>query len=74
MLADGTISWSSKEQSTIGHSSTEEEYIGVVNATNQCLWLDGILGEFGIESETYTVIYCGKKCTIQTSTIPVPRK
>ena len=39
MLAEGTISWSSKKQSVIALSSTEAEYRGVVNATTQCLWL-----------------------------------
>ena len=61
MLTDGPISWSSKKQSAIALSSIEEEYRGVVNATTQCLWLQGILGEFGIESETSIVIYCDKK-------------
>ena len=58
MLTDGPITWSSKKQSEISLSSTEVEYRGVVNTTTQCLWLHDILGEFGIEFETYTVIYC----------------
>ena len=39
MLAEGPISWSSKKQSAIALSSIEAEYIGVVNAATQCLWL-----------------------------------
>ena len=39
MLSDGPIIWSSKKQSVIALSSIEEEYIGDVNATTQCLWL-----------------------------------
>ena len=38
-----------KNQISIALSSIEAEYIGVVNATTQCLWLQGMLGEFGIE-------------------------
>ena len=64
MLVDGPISWSSKNQIAIAISSTEEEYRAVVNATAQCLWLQGILGEFGIESETSTVIYCANQSNI----------
>ena len=73
MLVDGPISWLSKKQSAIGLSSIEAEYRGAVNATTQCLWLQGILGEFGIESETYTIIYCENQSTIQISTDPVLR-
>ena len=64
MILDGPIIWSSKKQSAISLSSIEAEYIGVVNATTECLWLQGILGEFGIKSENYIVIYCENKSTI----------
>ena len=43
MLVEGPIKWKSKK-------STEAYYRGVVNATTQCLWLKGILGECGFES------------------------
>ena len=49
MLVEGPISWSSKKQSAIALSATEAEYIGVVNAATQCLWLQGLLGECGFE-------------------------
>ena len=58
MLEYGPIIWLSKKQIAISLSSTETEYRGVVNATTQCLWLQGILEEFGIESEISTVNYC----------------
>ena len=45
-----------------------------MNAATQCLWLQGIIGERGIESETFNVIYCGNKSTIQISTDPVQIK
>ena len=64
MLAKGPISWSSKKQSAMALSSTEAEYKGVVNATTQCLWLQGILGECGFESEFSTIIYYDNKSTI----------
>ena len=55
MLLEGPISWSRKKQSAIALSSIEAEYRGVVNVTNQCLWLQGILGECGFESEFSTI-------------------
>ena len=45
-----------------------------MNTTTQCLWLQGILGEFGIEFDTSIVIYCDNQSTIRISTDPVPRK
>ena len=51
MLAEGPISWSSKKHSAIALSSTEAEYIGVVNVETQCLWLQGLLGECGFKPE-----------------------
>ena len=68
MLVDGPISFSSKNKSAIALSSTEAEYRGVVNATTQCLWLQVILGECGIESKTSIVIYCDNQRTIRIST------
>ena len=51
ILAEGPISWSSKKHSAIALSSTEAEYRGVVNVATQYLWLQGLLGECGFESE-----------------------
>ena len=64
MLENGPIIYSIKNQSSISLSSTEAEYRGVVNATIECLWLQGILGEVGIESDTSIVIYCDNQGTI----------
>ena len=44
ILAHGPIFWSSKKQYTISLSLVESEYKGVVNATTQCLQLQGISG------------------------------
>ena len=74
MLADGPINWSSKNKSAIALSSTEAEYRGVVNAATHCLWLQGMLGEFGIEYDTSKIIYYENQSTIRISTNPVLRK
>ena len=64
MLYKGPISYSRKKQSSIALSSTEAEYRGIVNATTQCLWLQGILGECDFESEFSKLIYCDNQSTI----------
>ena len=68
------ISWSSKKQSAIALSSTEAEYRGVVNATTQCLWLQGLLGECGFELEYSTTIYCDNQSTIRICKDPVQKQ
>ena len=74
MVSYGPISCSSKKKSAISLSSIEAEYRGVVNVATQCLWLQGILGEFGIKSDTSTVIYYENQSTIRISTDPVLRQ
>ena len=65
MLAERPIIWSSKKQSAIALLYTKAEYRGVVNATTQCLWLQGLLGECGFKSEYSTAIYCYNQSTIR---------
>ena len=45
-----------------------------MNETTQCLWVYGILGECGIESDTSIVIYCDNQRTIRISTDLVQRQ
>ena len=73
MLAEGLISWSSKKQNAIALSSIEAEYKGVVNASTQCLWLQGLIAECGFESEFSNIIYCDNQRTIQIYNDPVQR-
>ena len=68
---EGPISWSSKKQSAIALSSIEAEYRGVVNAATQCLWLQGLLGECGFESEYSTTIYYDNQITIRICNDPI---
>jgi hypothetical protein len=74
MLAHGPICWSSKKQSTISLSSAEAEYRGAVNAATQCVWLQGILAEFGIVFDSPTILWCDNQSTIKISTDPVQRQ
>ena len=45
MLSNGHIFCSSKKKHTISLSSAEAEYRGAVNATTQCVWLQGNIRE-----------------------------
>lgn len=44
-FGDNLVSWSSKRQSTVSHSSAEAEYHAVAHAMVECCWLRQILQE-----------------------------
>ena len=46
-LAGGAISWSSKKQATTALSTTEAEYIALVQAAKESIWIQRLLHELG---------------------------
>ena len=67
MIDEGPIFWSSNKQHTISLSSTEAEYKAAVNAATQCVWLQGILQEFGITIDSPTNIWVENQSAIKIS-------
>lgn len=57
-LGQHPISWSAKKQSGVVRSSTEAEYRAVANAATEVRWLNFLLQEICLKSETTLVIYC----------------
>ena len=45
LLAGGTISWRAKKQSTVASSSIEAEYMAVLEATKESIWVQRLLSE-----------------------------
>ena len=74
MFGGGPIFWSSKKQDAIALSSVETEYQGAANACIQADWLQGILSEFDLGSNLFTVLFCDNQSSIKISTDPVTRK
>ena len=46
-LATGAISWTSRAQKTVAHSSTEAEYMALSDCSRQCVWVHQLLKELG---------------------------
>lgn len=65
------ISWKSKLQSTVALSSTEAEYMGLTQASKECLWLQMFLDELGITNIMPTTIHCDNQAAIQIAHNPV---
>jgi hypothetical protein len=67
IFGSNPLCWSRKKKETIFLSTTEAEYKGAVNATTQCIWLQGLLSEFGIQYQILTIIFCDNQGTIKIS-------
>lgn len=50
-----TVGWSSKKQAVVSGSSTEAEYIALFHATQEGMWLKGLLGDLKIDVDTFTM-------------------
>ena len=68
MFFEVPIFCSNKKQHTISVSSLEDEYRAAVNAATQCVWLQGILREFGVTIDSPTKIWLDNKSALKIST------
>ena len=74
MFVEGPIFFSSKKHHTISLSSADFEYRSAVNAATQCVWLQGILREFGVTIDSPTNIWVDNQSSIKLSTDQVQRQ
>ena len=70
-LGSGTITWACKKQQDLTLSSSETEYQAAVNASQEYLWLQQILSEFGFEQQQPTPLWCKNQSAIKLSKDPV---
>ncbi|GKC85932.1 hypothetical protein Tco_1141649 [Tanacetum coccineum] len=54
-LAKPPISWKSTLQSTTAFSTTKAEYMAMIEAIKEAIWLQGLLGELGIKQKFVTM-------------------
>ena len=64
-LGSGTVSWSSKKQSTLALSSVEAEYRVATMATCEIAWLLKLLQDLGHEVPGAVTLYCDNMSSIQ---------
>jgi hypothetical protein len=70
-LANGPISWKSKEQKTVALSSTEAEYMSLTAAAQEALHLRDLLPFLLVDTSEPTVIYEDNEGALQLANNPV---
>ncbi|GJX94196.1 ribonuclease H-like domain-containing protein, partial [Tanacetum coccineum] len=70
-LGNNLLSWSSKRQPTLSHSSAEAEYRGVANAVAETCWLRNLLRELHTPLSFATLVYCDNVSAVYLSCNPV---
>lgn len=68
---DNLISWLSKRQTTISHSSAKVEYRAVAHAIAECCWLQQLLQELHHTLTYATVVYCDNVSVVYLSSNPI---
>ncbi|CAI7873208.1 unnamed protein product, partial [Closterium sp. NIES-53] len=58
------VSWKSKKQGEIAHSSTESEYMALFHGVKEVVWMRRLLEEVGQEQEGPTPVFCDSQGAI----------
>jgi hypothetical protein len=70
-LGSGVFSWCSKKQEVIAQSTAEAEYIAVVAAVNQTLWIRKLMIDLHMEQIECTQIFVDNQAAISIANDPV---
>ena len=64
LLGSSLISWRSKKQTHVAHSSTEAEYCALADTIFELLWLQWLLKDLSVFTSFATPLYCDNQSTI----------
>jgi len=71
LVNSGSISWSSKIQTTVALSTTEAEYMALSETTKEVIWLRQLLSDLGYQQQSPTTLYVDNQSTISLAKNPV---
>ncbi|CAI7883368.1 unnamed protein product [Closterium sp. NIES-53] len=63
-VGESPVSWKSKKQGEIAHSSTESEYMALFHGVKEVVWVRRLLEELGQEQEGPTPVFCDSQGAI----------
>jgi hypothetical protein len=63
-IAGGSVTYSSKKQGSVALSSTESEYMALLHALKELIWLHRFLKEIGYDVNDQNTIYCDNQSAI----------
>ena len=70
-LGEFLISWKSKKQATVSHSSAGAEYQSMANVTCELTWLLSLLKEFGVTHSKLALLYCDNQTALHIAVNPI---
>lgn len=70
-LGENPISWSSRKQSVVSHSTAEAEYRSLAQVTAEMVWVKSLLSELGTLVTHKGLFWCDSSATIAIANIPV---
>ena len=71
MLGGSSVSWKTKKQKTVSHSSAEAEYRAMAAALRETKWFRRLLTELGVDQSFLTRFFCDSKAAIHIAANPV---
>jgi hypothetical protein len=70
MLNGGPIAWGSRKQGCTTSSTTEAEYVAAHLATNEVVWIQGLLAELGYPQHQPTILRSDNQAAIRLACNP----
>jgi hypothetical protein len=68
MIDGGAMSWSSRKQELVTLSMAEAEYVAVMHAAKECIWMHRLIGElFPLSVVKTTTVHCDNQAVLSLS-------
>lgn len=71
LVGNSPVSWKTKKQKVVSHSSAEAEYRSMTQATCEIKWLRRLLCDLGAKQLKSSELYCDSKSAIYIAANPV---